>query len=232
MQGVLFDLDGTLLDVSMDAFLHRYFGALKATVAPKYPGVDLLDAVRGSTGVMQRPHAGRTNQDAFYEDFLARTGIDLAEDWGVFEDFYRDVFPTLGEGYGPVPGALEAIEAARALGLKVAVATQPIFPRAAIEHRLAWAGLRDVEFDAVTTFEVMLACKPSPVYFRQVAEMIGCDPSQCLMVGDDREADMPASAVGMRTFYVGRDPQATADHRGTLRELPRLLERLVRSDRA
>lgn len=231
MQGVLFDLDGTLLDVRVDAFLKRYFAALKATVGPRYPGTDLLEAVLASTGVMQRPHEG-TNREAFYQDFLTRTGVDLDEDWAVFEDFYRDVFPTLGEGYGPNAGAVEAIEAARELGLKVAVATQPIFPRAAIDHRLAWAGLQHVEFDAVTTFEVMEACKPSPDYFRQVAEMIGCDPSECLMVGDDREMDMPASAVGMRTFYVGADVNAAADYRGTLLDLPKTLERLARSDRA
>jgi HAD superfamily hydrolase (TIGR01509 family) len=231
MQAVLFDLDGTLLDVSMDAFLNRYFSALRVTVAPRYPGIDLVEAVLDATRTMQRPHAG-TNREAFYRRFQARTGIDLTEDWRVFEDFYRDIFPRLGEGYGPNPGAREAIEAARSLGLKVAVATQPIFPRAAIEHRLAWAGLQDVEFDAVTTFEVMESCKPSPDYFRQVAWMVGCDPAECLMVGDDRDADMPAAAVGMRTFYVGTDAKTPADHRGTLLDLPGVLDRLAGPDGA
>jgi len=228
MQAVLFDLDGTLLDVSMDAFLNRYFGALQAVVAPRYPGIDLVGAVLAATRVMHKPHPG-TNRDAFYSDFKARTGVDLESDWKVFEDFYRDVFPKLGEGYGPNPGALEAIQAARALGLKVAIATQPIFPRVAIEHRLSWAGLSGVEFDVVTTFEIMGSCKPSPDYFRQVASMIGCDPGECIMVGDDRDADMPASAVGMRTFYVGTDAKAPADNRGTLLDLPGVLERLTGS---
>jgi len=86
-----------------------------------------------------------------------------------------------------------------------------------------------VEFDAITTFEVMEGCKPSPHYFRQIAAMIGCDPAECLMVGDDRASDMPAADVGMRTFYVGGDTEAVADHRGSLTELPGTLERLVRS---
>src|SRR5450759_5673689 len=79
-------------------------------------------------------HPGKTNREVFSEDFRKRTGIDVEAHWDVFDDFYRDVFPTLGDGYGPVPGAREAIAQARALDLRVAVATQPIFPVAAIMH--------------------------------------------------------------------------------------------------
>jgi FMN phosphatase YigB (HAD superfamily) len=231
LQGVLFDLDGTLLDVEIGAFLRRYFAALQATAAPRFPGVDLMPAILASTAVMQRPHGDATNREVFFRDFEARTGIDLTERWGVFEEFYRDVFPTLGDDYGPKPGARDAIQAARALGLKVAVATQPIFPMMAIEHRLRWAGLADIPFDAITTYEVMHACKPLPAYFLQTSAMIGCDAKSCLMVGDDQGADMPAAAVGMRTFYVGDEPGASAYYRGTLCELPGLLQRLQAGER-
>jgi FMN phosphatase YigB (HAD superfamily) len=183
--------------------------------------VDVVASVLASTDVMQRPHPGRTNREAFFADFLQRTGLDLDEHWPVFEAFYRDVFPTLGQGYGPVAGAREAIAAARDLGWRVAVATQPIFPLAAIERRLEWAGLGDVAFDAVTTYEVMEACKPDPAYFAQVCDMIGCSPRDCVMVGDDASADMPASILGIRTFYVGSEP-VHADHSGTLADLPAL----------
>lgn len=232
MQGILFDLDGTLLDLDLNAFLRRYFRALESSVAAHFPGVDLMPAIMASTAAMQRPHPGLTNKQVFDADLLARTGIDLGKHWGVFEAFYRDVFPTLGEGCGPAPGAREAVRTARELGLRVAVATQPIFPVSAITHRLAWAGLGGIAFDAITTYEIMGACKPLPAYFEQTAALIGCSPSECLMVGDDRAMDLPASAVGMRTFYVGSDPAARTDHRGSLEELPALLRRLVRSGTA
>ncbi len=38
---------------------------------------------------------------------------------------------------------------------------------------------------------------------------------------------MPAADIGMRTYYVGSDPKAVADYRGTLDELAELLPRLV-----
>jgi FMN phosphatase YigB (HAD superfamily) len=229
MRGVLFDLDGTLLDVQVSEFLMRYFRALDEAVSPHYPGVDLVSAVLASTDVMQRPHPGSTNREVFFRDFRERTGLDLEQEWPVFDAFYRDVFPSLGSDYRPVPGAREAILAARASGWRVAIATQPIFPLMAIQHRLQWAGLGDLEFDAITTYEVMEACKPEMAYFAQVCDMIGCAPGDCVMVGDDAGADMPASKIGIRTFFVGSGP-ATADLRGTLTQLPALFAYLDASD--
>jgi FMN phosphatase YigB (HAD superfamily) len=227
MRGVLFDLDGTLLDLDLDAFLRRYFAAVGEVAAEHFPGVDVLGAIMHGTGAMMEDHPGRTNREIFHADFGEVSGLDLDAIWPVFEDFYRDVFPTLRDDYGPMPGGREAVEAAKELGYKVAVATQPIFPVLAIEHRLGWAGLSGIEFDAITTYEVMNACKPRAEYFRQTAAMIGCEPGDCLMVGDDRSLDMPAADTGMRTFYVGRDGGVPADFHGTLADLPDLLARLA-----
>jgi FMN phosphatase YigB (HAD superfamily) len=229
MRGALFDLDGTLLDVELREFLGRYFHALDEAVSPHFPGVDLIPSVLAATDAMQRPHLGATNQETFVRAFSGRTGVDLNEHWPIFDAFYRDVFPALGVGYGPVDGAREAIAAARALGWKVAIATQPIFPRAAIEHRLAWAGLSDMEFDLVTSYESMGACKPDPMYFHQVCAGIGCAPADCLMVGDDPVTDMGARGIRIRTFFVGTG-SAQADGRGTMRDVPTLLRYLDASD--
>lgn len=119
------------------------------------------------------------------------------------------------------------METALSLGLRVAVATNPIFPKAAVEHRIAWAGLDDLDLSIVTSYETMRACKPLPEYFTQTAEMVGADPTECLLVGDDRFLDMPAADTGMRTFYVGPDPIAVADYRGDLVDLAELLPHLA-----
>lgn len=232
LRGVLFDLDGTLLDLDLESFLAAYFSALETVCAERFPGVpDMLAAVTMGTGAMMDDHPGRTNREVFYEDFRDRTGVDLEDHWEVFETFYRERFPGLGTGSGPAPGARLAVETAIGLGLRVAIATNPIFPRSAIEHRLAWAGLSDLGLEVLTTYEVMHACKPWPAYFRQAAGMLDLEPGQCIMVGDDPVLDLSAADVGMRTFYVGQGP-GVADYRGGLDDLAALLERLTATDAA
>jgi FMN phosphatase YigB (HAD superfamily) len=227
VRAVLFDLDGTLLDLDLALFLRNYFASLGEVVERHFPGGNVMHAILAATEAVQRPHPGQTNRDVFYADFLTRTGIDLSASWEVFDAFYRERFPALGDGCRPRKGARRAVETALALGLDVVVATQPIFPRIAIEHRLEWAGLSDLGLKRLTTYEIMHACKPLPDYFREAAAMAGHEPAQCLMVGDDRALDMPASDVGMRTFYVGSDTSTQADWCGDLDGLADLLPRLA-----
>jgi FMN phosphatase YigB (HAD superfamily) len=227
VRAVLFDLDGTLLDIDLGLFLGRYFESLGAVVESHFPDGDVMRSILVATEAMQRPHPGRTNREVFYADFFAHTNVDLDRSWEVFEAFYRERFPALGDGSGPAKGARRAVETALELGLEVVVATQPIFPRIAIEHRLAWAGLDDLGLDHLTTYETMHACKPLPDYFREAASMAGTEPAQCLMVGDDRNLDMPAADVGMRTFYVGADSGTHADWCGDLDRLADLLPHLA-----
>jgi FMN phosphatase YigB (HAD superfamily) len=230
MRGILFDLDGTLLDIHLSAFLGRYFTGLARAAGDSFPGIDLVAEVSASTEAMMRPHPGMTNREAFNADFLSRNGIDLDEHRQVFERFYAEDFPALAGGARPARGSRRAVEAALGLGMRVAVATNPIFPMAAVRHRLAWAGLDDLHFPLVTAYEQMHATKPLPAYFRETAELLGVAPADCLMVGDDPVLDLAAADVGMRTFYVGRHADAPADYRGDLDALAALLPRLAAGD--
>lgn len=231
MRAILFDLDGTLLDLDLDAFLRRYFSALEDASEPLAASTDspgsFMKALHAGVGAMMTPHPGRTNRDVFFERLRNDTGVDLAHHWDVYERFYREVFPSLGEGSGPAIGAHHAVTRSFEIGLRVAIATNPIFPAEAVAHRLAWAGLAGLPYQIVTTYEHMTACKPHATYFRETAALMDVDPTDCLMVGDDRALDMPAADVGMRTFYVGSDPDAVCDYRGDLDALADLLPRIV-----
>jgi FMN phosphatase YigB (HAD superfamily) len=233
LQGVLFDLDGTLLDIDIDGFLADYFGALGPVVADVVgDGVDPaigLRAVMDATSAMVEPHPGRTNRAVFNERFRALTSVDLdLEEYALpFERFYADVFPTLRKTIGPRDGAREVVQTALDLGLRVAISTNPIFPSSAIRERMRWAEVDDLLVHAVTTYECMHATKPLAAYFSETAALIGVPADRCLMVGDDRVLDMGAADVGMRTYYVGPRPIPTSDYSGDLRELAALLPRLV-----
>jgi len=233
LSAVLFDLDGTLLDIDIDGFLGDYFGALGPVVASVLgDGIapeQGLRAVIDATEAMVVAHPETTNQAAFNARFAELTGVnlDLGEYALPFERFYAEVFPTLRKGLGPREGGRAAVQTALDLGLKVAVATNPIFPRSAVLERMRWAGIDDLTVGLVTTYECMHATKPLPAYFAETAELLGVPASECLMVGDDRVLDLGASRAQMRTFYVGPAPLPESDFAGDLADLAALLPRLA-----
>jgi FMN phosphatase YigB (HAD superfamily) len=112
-------------------------------------------------------------------------------------------------------------------GLQVVVATNPLFPRVAVEQRLAWAGVPVQEYDytLVTTYENMHATKSDVAYYREVLGRIDRDADECLMVGDSWKMDIdPAMSVGIYAYWVTeavRPPRSDAalTGLGTLRQL-------------
>ncbi|HSK47745.1 MAG TPA: HAD family hydrolase [Coriobacteriia bacterium] len=213
LKAVLFDLDGTLLDIDLEPFLRDYFALLGPVVARLLdsadPAIGLAAVVRG-TEAMSGVHPGQTNRDVFNSTFIEMTGLDLGvgEAARSIAAFYEEQFPSLQRSHRQRDGAADAVAASRELGLKVALATNPIFPHAAIQERARWAGFDLDDFDFVTSYENSYACKPSPEYFRRVASELGVSPSECMMVGDDAVLDLGSVDAGMRSFYVGpsRDP--------------------------
>jgi len=229
VQGVLFDLDGTLLEIDLGDFLRRYFDALGPVIS-EITGLSAsasLEAVMRATELSCLPHPGRTNEEVWAERFAELTNRELGDaGWQRIAEFYRDDFPGLQADAMPRDGGRAAIEAARRTGARVAIATNPIFPRAAIVERMRWAEIAPDDVDVVTTYETMHACKPLPGYFSQTAALLGVNPLECLMVGDDPVLDMAAADVGMRTFFVGNGPIPPTDYAGDLHDLAMLLERL------
>ena len=90
----------------------------------------------------------------------------------------------------------------KARGVRVALATNPIFPRIATEQRIRWAGLAPEDFVLYTTYENSPFCKPNPDYYREVARTLGVQPEECLMVGNDATEDLAAREAGMDVFLL------------------------------
>lgn len=90
-----------------------------------------------------------------------------------------------------------AVHSVKEMGLRVALATNPIFPAVATESRIRWAGLEPEDFELYTTYENIGFCKPNPDYYLEIAKRLGVRPEQCLMVGNDVTEDMVAKTIGI-----------------------------------
>jgi FMN phosphatase YigB (HAD superfamily) len=112
----------------------------------------------------------------------------------------------------------------------MAIVTNPLFPEAAVRERMRWAGVDDLPFRWVTTYENSRYAKPNLRYFDDACARLGHAPEECLVVGDEH-MDMVAKNMGCDTYLVEgpmtalqpETPEPT--YRGALRDLPALLER-------
>jgi FMN phosphatase YigB (HAD superfamily) len=231
LKTILFDLDGTLLPIDTDRFVGQYLKALAGhaghLVAPEL----LVKQVMASTYEMIRnTDPAVTNAEIFAADFFPKVGKAEADLMPVFDQFYREKFPGLVSACPGVPGlAREVVQTAVDKGYEIVLATNPLFPRMAIEERMRWIGVQDMPWRLVTVYEEMHACKPQPAYYKEVLEKVGRQPGECLMVGNDFEEDGVAARLGMPVFFVTdflikrTDAPLPPDRSGTLAQF---LERL------
>ena len=84
---------------------------------------------------------------------------------------------------------MELVDWAFAKGYRVAIATDPLFPRKAVYHRIRSAGLAPERFELVSSFETFHFTKSHPAYFAEVLGRLGWPNEPVLMVGNDVEHD-------------------------------------------
>ena len=212
IKAVLFDLDGTLLPMDNDRFTKHYFAAL-AALFPQIPARELVGCILAAVEDITRQPGGDTNEAKFARAFTARLNRGAWEDMQpIFTRFYENEFNQLGVHFPPATGARLAVDKARQKGYRIALATNPIFPRAATLFRLRWAGFAPDEFEIITAYEDTCACKPHAAYYHEVLARMGGGllPTQCAMVGNDvREDILPAKKLGMQTFFLSDCPLNT-----------------------
>ena len=200
---VLFDLDGSLLPMDQDVFIKTYFGMLVKHIAPHgYTPELLVDTIWKGTVNMVRNNGEKTNERRFWDRFTSVFGEESLKDMPLFDEFYEKEFNKVSASCGFDPYAATAVNEIKKMGYRVALATNPVFPMAATERRIKWAGLSKDDFELVTTYENSRYCKPSLDYYRDIVSALGVSPEECLMVGNDVQEDMITESIGMKVFLL------------------------------
>jgi HAD superfamily hydrolase (TIGR01509 family) len=103
-------------------------------------------------------------------------------------------------GVPPRPGALELLDAIRAAGLPVGVASNSA--RAFVERVLSGAGLLDGHFDVVVTAEDVEHPKPAPDLYLAACAALGAKPGRSAALEDSATGVEAARAAGMFVVAV------------------------------
>jgi len=199
---LLFDLDGTLVRMNRSGLELRFMARAVVRFARVIPPWRYRKAFWEGAEALQRHGTDATNWTVFLETLGRHARCPPAELERIARVCVEKDFAHLGDRYGPIPGARETLLHASELGYRLVVATNPVFPRLAVEMRLSWGKLGDVPFDFITNSECMTRCKPDPAFYKELLEKLGVEGRQCVMIGNDARKDLPANELGCLTYLV------------------------------
>ncbi|GAB4504603.1 MAG: hypothetical protein Fur0043_15970 [Anaerolineales bacterium] len=215
---LLLDLDDTLLDSNMNDFIPAYFQALSNFLAGQVPPEIMLPALMaGTRKMMSNTDPSRTLQQVFDAEFFPKIGQAREVLQPRIDQFYDEVFPALSHLTRPRPAAVELVEWALAQGYHVGIATNPLFPLKAIQHRMRWAGLppEQYPFEAVSSYETFHFTKPNPAYLAEMLAAMQWPEGAALFVGDDLERDMSAARdLDLPFYWINLDGNSSLDATG------------------
>ena len=211
LQGVIFDMDGVLVDSEPFGF----------------------EAMRRVMARYGLPYGEEENAE-----FLGRTTLDscrilrarhrLPESEVTLADWYVEaMLEQIARGPIPMAGVPEVLRGVRGAGYRLALASSAEVR--VIDANLAALAIRPL-FEAVVSGTQVARGKPDPDVFLAAAERLGVPAAACLVVEDSRNGLLAAKAAGMRCAVVPcahtlHQEFGEADHR--IAALPELLPLLT-----
>jgi phosphoglycolate phosphatase len=183
IRGVLFDLDGTLLDSAPDLYAALLAQCVEEGVAPP-PYAPVRDVVsRGARSVLRCAFAerGESALEALTPRYL---------------QLYQNVMAQQTQSFDGVDDLLARIEAH---GLRWGIVTnKAAFLTDELISRVGWAH----RASAVVSGDTLPVKKPDPAPVLLACERAGVEPAHCLFVGDDRRDIQAGAAAGLYTVAV------------------------------
>lgn len=199
---ILFDLDGTLLPLDTQKFTEIYFYEMGSMFKDMMDPKLLVKHIWTATEEMVENIEYKTNEEVFMHKFSQLIGGDISKYRERFDAFYDTHFLKTREAVQGQSFIRESVELLKDKNYKLVIATNPIFPRKAIYHRIEWAGLDLKDFEYVTSYENNHYCKPQLHFYKEILDVIGKEPEQCIMVGNDVQEDLIALKLGLKTFLI------------------------------
>ena len=207
---ILFDLDDTLLENSMEKFLPAYFQLLGKHLSLYISPEKLPEVIFAGTELMVKNlDPAITLEECFDDYFYPKLGQQKSSLSSKISEFYQNQFTALKPVTNEIKFAADLVNSLFRAGHKLVIATNPLFPKMAIDHRIEWAnlGVPLSDFEYITNFEELHFTKPRPEFIAEILGKIGWPEEPVVMVGNEWEMDiLPAEQLGFPTFFIGSTP--------------------------
>ncbi len=190
LQGVLFDLDGLLVD--SEPLWFEVERAVMARLGGDWTEHDQRALVGGSL---------RKSVDYLISRARPRPGQRVPGHDEVAQWLLSGMAQTLASReVKPLPGAVELVTAVRAAGLPYALVTSS--ERVIVDAVLRTLARHDVSFEVIVSGADVRHPKPDPEPYRLAAALLGADPACCVALEDSPNGVASARAAGCATVAV------------------------------
>lgn len=193
MRTVVFDLDGTLADTSVD---------LLAAANACFRGLghgDVLD--EGDT--LTAFHGGRAMLRLGFSRLGGYTEADVDAQYPALIAAYAERIDTYTTLY---PGAVKAVQGLRDAGYALAICTNK--PTGLAETLTRRLGIRDL-FGALIGADTLPVRKPDPAPLFEAIARVGGTPSRALLIGDTQTDRDTGRAAGVPVALVTFGPEGS-----------------------
>ena len=202
LKAILFDLDNTLILFNESRFYEEYFRRIETRFADLMHADIFRKRLISATHALLQNNGKMINAEYFMNAFSEQCANRRDKLWNRFLSFYETEYDEIKVNIRLPNDLHKTFHKIVRSGLKLVLASNPIFPLNVQMKRLAWAGLDHFHFDLVTHIENMSFCKPRIEYYLEICRKINEPPQACLMVGNDPINDMIAAKAGLKTYLT------------------------------
>lgn len=202
LKAIFIDLDNTLALFDELVFLDRFFQLLYKRFDDHFTYDDFQNRVVMATLSLGRSNGEKSNRDCFLDTVSVDYEMDQEEFWQRSMLFYENDFDQARPVVKKPKKLHTVLEQLKAMGLKLVLASNPVYPCIAMEKRLGWVDIDPSIFDLITHIENMNFVKPTTKYYRQICTKLDEAPANCLMVGNDPKNDIAAAGIKMKTYLT------------------------------
>jgi HAD superfamily hydrolase (TIGR01549 family) len=138
------------------------------------------------------------NLDYYLKIMAEKSGKNEKYWYDLFINFYENEFPKLNRIIKPNDELLEFIKKSKH---QLIFASNPVFPKIAVEKRLNFIDMTFNDFEYVSYMENSHYCKPNPKFFIEIINKLKIDPKECIMIGDTA-FDEASEKAGIKFIHV------------------------------